>query len=145
MSVYISKSLLCGIFIQSQHYGLGIKEGASIFLLGVLSLVPQPQSWEEFLFSQIMIEAGRETTCVPITWEHSFLESNTILGNLNFISDFLGPRERIRIQESKHAPSEMESKFLTAGGGGCLHFTQKSSKEQESTLMIYHTQRVCEI
>ena len=65
-----------------------------------------------------MIEAGKETTCVPITWEHSFLESNTILGNLNFISDFLGPRESIRIQESKHAPSEMESKLPTGVRGG---------------------------
>ena len=38
------------IFIQSQHYGLGVKEGAFIFLLGVLSLVPQPDLGKNFSF-----------------------------------------------------------------------------------------------
>ena len=118
MSVYISKSLLCGIFIQSQHYGLGIKGGGFHFSVGSPLSCPTTPILEELLFSQIVIEAGKETICVPITWEQSFLESNTILGTLSFISDFLGPRESIRIQESKHAPSEMESKFLAVGGGG---------------------------
>ena len=94
------------------------QRGGFHFSVGSPLSCPTTPILEEFLFSQIVIEAGKETICVPITWEQSFLESNTILGTLSFISDFLGPRESIRIQESKHAPSEMESKFLAVGGGG---------------------------
>lgn len=69
---------------------------------------------------------------VSLDWEHSVLVSNTVLGNLKFITEFLGLKENVRIQESKHVPtvpSEMESKIPTED----LPFTQRASKGKEST------------
>ena len=77
---------------------------------------------------------------VFLTWECSILGFNTILGNSKFISDFLGLREHMRIQKSKHtstAPSKMESNIPTWD----QPFTQKTSNGKESTFMIYYTQR----
>ena len=77
---------------------------------------------------------------VFLTWEHSILGFNTNLGNSKFIYDFLGLREYVRIQKSKHtstALSEMESNVPTWD----QPFTQKTSKGKESTLMNYYTLR----
>ena len=115
--IYLKISPLWYLYTKSTLW-VRDQRGGFHFSVGSPLSCPTTPILEEFLFSQIVIEAGKETICVPITWEQSFLESNTILGTLSFISDFLGPRESIRIQESKHAPSEMESKFLAVGGGG---------------------------
>ena len=108
-------------------------------LSAVILLLLQPRF---FLFSTDW--SCQEITHVTLIWENSVLSCDTILGNLKFITDLFGLTENVRIQESKLAPTvslEIESEFST----GDLPFTQKASKGEESTLMIYYTQRALDL